>query len=263
MESRKILAYLSLKHRGDWDKIFEEISLKKKVNEKCVERALMNIHSQYVTIVDEDYPESLRTITKPPFVLFYHGDISLIKNKGKCLSVVGARECTEYGAEVTKLFVKDLCKHLVIVSGMALGIDGISHRTALENNQKTVAVLGCGVNVCYPPDNLDIYDQIRKKGLLISEYPNLTQPAPYKFPIRNRIVAGLSSCLLVTQAELNSGTSITATLTLEQGGNVCCVPTRIGENSLCNHLISYGAFVAESSEDVLDVMKITVPSRIF
>lgn len=254
MEARKVLIYLAIKYGGNWDNIYKALSDKELIDEKQAKKVIANPKSKVVTLFDEDYPDQLRYIRKPPFVLFYHGDLSIIKNKHKAISVVGARKNTEYGEEATRFFVRDLCKELVIVSGMARGIDGIAHRECIESGGKTVAVLGCGINVCYPPSNLDIYDEIRKNHLVLSEYPDLTEPSPLNFPIRNRIIAALSDCLLVTEGSRNSGTSITATLMIENGGNVCCVPTRIGENSLCNHLISYGAALVETVDDIYNEM---------
>lgn len=253
MEARKILLYLALKHRGDWEKIYEDISNKVPLDEMdVVNKLLSNVKSNYITLLDENYPEHLKHLFRPPFVLFYHGDLSLIKDKSKCISVVGSRENSEYGEKATKFFVRQLAKDFVIVSGLARGIDGISHATALESGGKTVAVLGSGINTCYPVSNKDLYNEIRRKGLIISEYPNCTPPSPNHFPVRNRIVAALSCCLLVTEGERNSGTSITATLTLEHGGNVCCVPTRFGENSVCNYLIANGAALVETVQDIFD-----------
>lgn len=251
MKPREILIYYAIIHEGNWNKIYEALLSNEEFDEERAKRIIANPKSKVVTILDEDeYPQQLKFIRKPPFVLFYHGDLSIIKDKYKAVSVVGSRDYTEYGEQVTNYFVKHLCKELVVVSGMARGIDGIAHRACIENGGKTVAVLGCGINVCYPPKNLDIYDEARKHHLVISEYPNLTQPNPLLFPIRNRIIAALSNCLLVTEGERNSGTSITAHLTLEDGGNVCCVPTRVGQNSVCNHLIANGACLVETPEDV-------------
>lgn len=263
MESRKVLIYLATKFRGNWNKIFDFIKSKENIEEEDVNKVYANMKSKAVTMVDEDYPVALKTIYKPPFVLFYHGDISLIQDKLKCLSVVGSRDNSEYGEQVTRALVGDLSKYLVIVSGMARGIDSIAHKAALENNGRTVAVLGCGINVCYPASNLEIYDELIKNHLVISEYPDLTQPSPGKFPIRNRIVSGLSYGLLITEAKRNSGTSITATITLENGGEVCCVPTQIGRDSLCNYLIANGAALVETAKDVLDQIEFKIEKPIF
>lgn len=251
MKSREILIYLAIIWKGDWNLIYEALLSKEKLDEDVIKSTISKLDSKAVTLLDDDYPQQLKMICKPPFVLFYHGDISIIKDKHKAVSVVGSRKNSYYGYLTTTKLVKDLCKDVVIVSGMARGIDGIAHRACIDNGGKSVAVLGCGINICYPPKNLDIYDELKKHHLILSEYPGLTEPDPTKFPFRNRIIAGLSDGLLVTEGQKNSGTSITATITLESGGNVCCVPTRIGQNSICNHLIANGAALVESADDVL------------
>lgn len=256
MESREILLYYAIIYKGDWNQIYNALASKLEPDVKDFKKVVKYNKSKYVTFLDDDYPEQLKNLKKPPFVLFYHGNLSIIKNKEKAISVVGSRKNTDYGEAVTTYFVKHLCKELVIVSGMARGIDGIAHRACINNKGKTVAVLGCGINICYPPSNLDLYEELKKKHLIISEYPDLTEPNPLYFPIRNRIIAALSNCLLVTEGQKNSGTSITATITLDSGGNVCCVPTRIGEHSVCNHLIAYGAYLVETPEEVLYVMNV-------
>lgn len=260
MTSRKLLIYLATIYKGDWDKIYEALQAKEKISEKRIEKVYSNLKSKAVTIVDSDYPEPLKCCTKPPFVIFYHGNLALLKNKHKMISVIGSRDNSVYGEKTANYLIKDLCKELIIVSGMARGIDGIAHRAAINNGGKTIAVLGCGINVCYPAKNLDIYDECRKNHLVISEYPDLTPPTQLSFPIRNRLVAGISDCLLVIEGERKSGTSITAMLTLEGGGNVCCVPTSIFRDSICNDLIACGARLTQTVNDIYDEMGY-VPKR--
>lgn len=251
MSARNILIYLAVVNNGDWQKIYNQITEHEPLDEKVVEATANKIKSKAVTILDDDYPEPLKTVYRPPFVVFYHGDLSLIKDKRKLLSVVGSRDISEYGLEATNYFVSSLAKKLVIVSGMAMGVDSAAHRACIAAGGKTVAILGCGINVCYPPDSLDVYDELRKHHLIISEYPNLTSPNPSRFPQRNRLIAGISDCLLIPEGKRNSGTSITATLAADHGSAICCVPTRYGENSLCNYLISYGATPVDCPDDVL------------
>lgn len=250
MKSREVLIYYSIIYKGDWLAISDAIQRHEEIDEEAAKKLISKINSKVVTCLDDDYPQQLNFVFRPPFVLFYHGDLSIIKDKNKAVSVVGSRENTRYGGGVTNYLVRKLSKEMTIVSGMARGIDGIAHRACIGAGGKTVCVLGCGINVCYPACNLDIYDEAKKNHLVLSEYPNLTEPAPFRFPIRNRIIAGLSNCLLVTEGKKNSGTSITATLTLESGGNVCCVPTKIGNESVCNQLIANGAALVESVDDI-------------
>lgn len=255
MESRDLLIYLSIKNEGDWDKIYADIT--NQVFPDDEEEAFKLIHkikSKVVTIMDEDYPEPIKRSYRPPFVLYYYGDLSLAKDRCKNISVVGARKNTNYGKMMCENLVSVLCQDYIIVSGLAMGIDSISHQTAVDNAGKTIAVLGSGINICYPKQNEDLYKKICKKHLVLSEYPDDVQPSANKFPKRNRIIAALSNCLLIIEGKRNSGTSITATMMLENGGDVCCVPTRALENSICNHLIAYGAFLVETADDVLDVV---------
>lgn len=268
MNDREILIYYAIKHKGNWNEIFEEVSKanppegeekpENTIDEKEAKQLLKNIKSKAVTILDEEYPDPLKFITRPPFVLFYHGDISLLSKKN--LAVVGSRKCTEYGVSNTIKFVKELCKDFVIVSGLALGIDSVAHRTCIENGGKTIAVLGCGINVCYLKENQDIYDECKKNHLVISEYPDDTLPCPENFPIRNRIIVGISEVLLVSEGKNASGTKITAMLMAGKNGNVCCIPTTIDNDSICNTLIKDGAYLVETPLDVYEVARV-VPKR--
>lgn len=256
MEARNILIYLSLIYEGDWDKIYDHISKKYEINEEEANEVLSRpLNSKVMTILDDNFPDSLKNCYKCPFVLFYHGDISLIDCKFTSIAVVGSRKCSNYGKENTIKFVHTLAKELTIISGMAYGIDSIAHQACLDVKGKTIAVLGSGINYIYPPDNEDLYLEIKKKGLILSEYPDKTTPHPGKFPIRNRIVASLTHTVFIPEGKINSGTQITATMVLSQGGNVCCIPTLIGKESLCNHLIQNGAALVECPEEVFEEMQ--------
>ena len=263
MEAREILLYWSLKYLGNWDHIYSALQTKEEFDEKEAKELIKKVKSDFFTFLDEDYPESLKDMYKPPFVLYYHGDISLISDTHNKLAVVGARKCTTYGEETTKKFVEELCKDFVIVSGLAYGIDAAAHRSSIENGGKTVAVLGNGINFCYIEDNKDIYEECKKSHLVISEYPDLVEPLPCHFPVRNRIIAGLCETLLVTEGKVASGTQVTALLMTRKNGNVCCIPTRIGEDSICNRLISEGAYLVETPEDVYDVANVVKKKPIF
>lgn len=263
MKVHDILVALAYKLNGDWNAIYEFICTHQTLPDEEIKVLLKKINSKAVTIMDEDYPMYLKDIQKPPFVLFYHGDISLLKDGSKIISVVGARKYTSYGKKATEDLVGQLSKNFVIASGMAMGIDSIAHRTTFKNGGKTIAVLGCGINVCYIPDCLDIYEECKKNHLVISEYPDLTPPTTKTFPVRNRIIAGISRCLLVSEAKIISGTAITATLMVNVGGEVCCVPTNIYCDSLCNHLIASGAVLVESVQDIYDAINFRPETPIF
>jgi len=161
-----------------------------------------------------------------PHVLFCKGDVSLLKTE--CISIVGTRAPTRYGRDVTELFAKEVASAgFTIVSGLARGVDAISHRIALENDAPTIAVLGCGVDKVYPAENKDLYERIAEKGLIVSEYFPGAEPLAFRFPHRNRVISALSKGVLVTEAGVKSGTLITVNDALEQGKDVFIVPGNI------------------------------------
>lgn len=189
-----------------------------------------------LSIDSKFYPEILKNIFDPPKTLYYLGDLTILN---KNISIVGTRNITTCGqintSKVTKEFVKT---GYTIISGMALGVDAVAHFTAIENDGKTVAVLGAGVDVIYPPENKKLYDLIIKSGgLLISEVPSGTMVRRELFPARNRIISGLSERVVVVEAALKSGSLITARLAVEQGRDVYAVPGSAG----CDYLIEQGA----------------------
>ena len=250
MNSRENLLYLALKHKGEWNLIYEDISNHTEIDEVEAKSLIDTVKSNYITLLDEEYPESLKDAYKPPFVLFYYGDISLLSDLNNKIAVVGSRKYSKYGKEMTEKLVKGISKDFVIVSGMAMGVDAIAHRAAIESGGKTIGILGNGIDFHYLEENKDIYEECKKNHLVISEYPGTTPPNPACFPIRNRIIAGLCNNLLVTEGKVRSGTQITALLMVQKSGNVCCVPTRASEDSICNHLIKEGAYLVETPEDI-------------
>lgn len=249
---RKVLLYFALKYDGDYKKILQAVSSKEHVENKDIENIESKIKCKYVTIIDREYPISLKHIGTPPFVLFYYGDISLLNNYNK-IAVIGKRECSIYGEEMTKKIVKQLKFYkIVTVSGLAKGIDSIVHITSLENKIKTIAVLGSGIDYCYPIANKEIYEKIKTNGLIISEYPNNLSPSPQNFLVRNRIIAALSESIVVIEANYKSGTMNTVTYGLEFGKDIFAVPTLATANSGCNQLIKQGAKLIENANDIFE-----------
>ncbi|MFV0479137.1 MAG: DNA-processing protein DprA [Anaerorhabdus sp.] len=218
---------------GDW----EAMAVKIKNNEDvfCYE-----IKEKYVTIADSEYPQTLRQLRYPPWVLFYEGDIALLNKRA--ISVVGSRNITAYGAWCTEKICQRLGKKYVLVSGLAKGVDALVHQVGIEIG-KTIAVLGCGLSVCYPRDNEKLFKKMKQEQLVISEYPQNTSPQRHHFPWRNRIVAALGEKCIVTQARFHSGTMISVNYALELSKEVYCVPYPIGEKQGegCNLLIQQGA----------------------
>lgn len=255
MNIREILCVLSYKKEGKYDQIYEALVKKEKIDDKEVENILSLISTDYMTILDSDYPDFFKKcIQKPPFVLYYKGDINLLTKTDprNFVSVVGSRKSTFYGESAVRNIIKDLPKDVVIVSGMAKGIDAASHRAALDFSLKTIAVLGSGIDYVYPKENEDLYNRIiQNGGLIISEYPNSIEPTPDKFIFRNRLVASIGSFLLVGEAYERSGTSITVNYALNAGKSIGCIPYPATCKSACNGLIKDGAALIETSDDLL------------
>jgi DNA protecting protein DprA len=254
---REILLFLTYKYKSNWDLIMDAIRRRDDVDEADIKRVNALVKSDFVTLVDEDYPEGLKKIAQPPFVLFYKGDKSLFKwgNHHK-ISVVGSRQCSQYGIESTKVIVKNLPNDYLIISGLAKGIDAVSHESALEAKLKTIAVLGDGLSKFYPKENISIFNKIVENGgLVVTEYFDDVSPEPENFINRNRIIAGLCDFLLVTEAYERSGTSITVNQALTFGKDVGCVPYEISKKSICNALIKEGAYLIESAEDIIKIVR--------
>lgn len=216
------------------------------------DRELKKLQSKgiyYISVADVDYPESLRHIPKPPYGLFYMGKLPDADRKS--VAVIGARDNTGYGANMTRAYCRIMAEAgIQIISGMAKGIDGIAHSAALDAGGDTFAVLGCGVDICYPEQNRGIYDKMMNQGGIISEYPPGTPPSPGLFPLRNRIISGLSSVVLVIEARYKSGTLITVDAALEQGKEVMALPGRVNDSLSqgCNMLIGQGAVMLKEPE---------------
>ncbi len=256
VSAREILLYLSIKYEGEWDLICKAIVERESINDEELKQCLLSFKGRYITICDENYPSKFNKIYKPPFVLYYYGDLSLINKP--CLAVVGSRECSDYAKQSTFKIVKELDNKLVIISGLAKGIDASAHQAAIDVNGKTIAILGSGIDYCYPLENKGIYDEIKKNHLLISEYPFNSPPKKHHFPYRNRLIGALGDSLLIVEAkESSSGTYHTLRAALELGKDVYCLPSPFLGNSLTNRLIQEGALLVESGKDILNDMKIS------
>lgn len=204
-----------------------------------------------VTIADENYPESLKNINDPPLVLYVKGQLPDLNS---AIAVVGSRKCSEYGAAAATYFADGLARlGIPIISGGAYGIDTAAHMAALAAGGTTVAVLGSGLDVPYPQRNLPMFRNIAKQGCLISEFPPGTMALPANFPMRNRIIVGLASGVLVVEAARKSGAIITANIAIDENRDVYCVPGSIfQETSIgCHDLIRAGAKLVDRIEDIL------------
>ncbi|MBD3666940.1 MAG: DNA-protecting protein DprA [Kangiella sp.] len=206
-----------------------------------------------IPITSKDYPALLKEIPDPPKLLFVHGDKSLLK--AHQIAIVGSRNPTAQGKENTREFAKTLASAgAVITSGMALGVDGIAHQAALDKGQPTIAVVGTGLDRIYPARHKELAIQISQQGALVSEFPLGTPVKASNFPVRNRIICGMSLGTLVVEAAIRSGSLITARLAMEQGREVFAIPGSI-HNTLargCHSLIKQGAKLVETAEEIIE-----------
>ena len=209
-----------------------------------------------ITLMDKTYPKNLQRIYDKPILLYAKGNTNLLKSLKK-ISIIGSRNCSEYGKMVTqKLSYMLAKKDYTIVSGMAKGIDSYAHKGALTAKGNTIAILGSGVNYIYPEENKRLYNKIlEQNGLILSEYGIDTKPIPEYFPARNRLISGISDKILITEASKKSGTMITANFAIEQGKTVYAVPGNITSTRSegTNELIKDGAILVNSLEDITDL----------
>jgi DNA processing protein len=224
-------------------------------DDRAFERRLAESGLRFLGRSDAAFPALLRAIHDPPIGLFIRGAADLELLSRPAVAVVGARACSPYGGQVARTLGRELAAAgLVVVSGLARGIDGAAHRGALDSGGLTVAVLGCGVDRDYPASHRELARGVRESGLIVSEYAPGVEPAPWRFPARNRIIAGLAAATIVVEARERSGALITADLALEEGREVFAVPGEI-TSSLSrgtNALLRSGATPLTAVSDVLE-----------
>ncbi|MGV8980284.1 DNA-processing protein DprA [Clostridium sp.] len=223
-----------------------------------VKRSLEINEIKSISYSEDKYPKKLKNYDDAPFILFYKGNIMPL-NEGYNISIVGSRKYSNYGKDVTKIICRDLCANNInIISGMAKGIDSFAHETCLDNEGYTCAVLGSGLDIVYPKENLRMFHKIVGSGCVISEFLPRTPPYAYNFPLRNRIISALSDIIIVIEAGEKSGSLITANLALEQGKDVMAVPGSIfsNESKGTNKLIKDGAFPLTCVNDIFNLMGI-------
>lgn len=205
-----------------------------------------------ICLTDREYPEWLRHIANPPVILYTKGDPAALAEPG--ISIVGSRAASSYGLQMAENLAGQLAaQEITVISGLAMGIDSAAHRGALKSAGRTVGVLGCGLDLVYPPENRALFEAIPARGALVSEYPLGTKPDGFRFPARNRIISGLSRGVVVVEATMKSGSLITADLALEQGREVFAVPGRADslKSAGCHHLLQQGAKLVISAADII------------
>jgi DNA processing protein len=228
-------------------------------DEQACRRTLAASGFRWVSRSEPWFPERLRRIHDPPVGLFVRGSAPLDLFEGPCVAVVGARACSQYGTEVATTLARELASAgVLVVSGLARGIDAAAHRGALAAG-RTAAVLGCGIDRDYPRAHAGLAAEVTAAGLIVSEYAPGVEPAPWRFPARNRIVAGLCDATVVVEARVRSGALITADLALEEGREVLAVPGEITSHLSAgtNGLLRLGATPVTSAADVLEAVGVS------
>ena len=255
---------------------YAELALKPNIIDELQNKELLQVHDiiayckknniGILTLANSMYPKRLMRIRNRPLVLYYkgkfpHPDIE----SNVCIAAVGTRRMTDYGKRTAYTISYDLARGgAIVVSGMAHGVDGICHRGALDAGGFTIAVLGCGIDKVYPPEHADLMNEIVQKGLVITEYRPFTPPYGENFPVRNRIISGLSQGALIVEADSKSGALITARTALYQGRDLFALPGKIGEqNSIgTNKLIQDGAKMITGAFDILEEYEALYPNKI-
>lgn len=238
-------------------KIYSQRNSVKEFVEKELNR-LKKIRGRIITVWDEDYPKLLKKIYDPPLLLYVKGNFNEKDNYS--IAVVGTRGPTNYGKLQAERFVAELADQgITIISGLARGIDSIAHKTSLKHNSRTIAVIGSGLDVIYPPENKKLFDEIAEKGAVVSEFVLGTKPDAVNFPKRNRIISGMSLGTLVIETGINGGAMQTARLALDQSREVFAVPGNLGvrQSEGTNLLIQRGeAELVTSAEDILNELEL-------
>ncbi len=229
---RQAILYYAVLYKGDWEKIAKAIDRKE-------EYQILETNHSFVTIGEPSYPKCFLDLECPPWILFFEGKLEWL-NEPK-VAIIGARNCSQAGINNTKRIVQKLKNRYVIVSGLAKGIDAAAHWSSLD--QKTIGIIGCGLDIIYPKENHSLYEWMKRKHLVISEYPPGVPPYARNFPWRNRLIAAACESVIVVEAGMKSGTMLTVNECLSLGREVYCLPQPFNELKFvgCNYLISSGA----------------------
>lgn len=245
----------SLKRTSDAEKAVSLLMQAHKKRPEDIASELVQRSIHFVCSEDSAYPMRLRGIPDAPYALYYYGDLP--SDNSPAVGIVGARNCSGYGREQARRFSESLSlRGIQIISGMARGIDGIAGRAAIAAGGRSYALLGSGVDICYPKENSELYGMLIDRGGVISEFTPGTRPKSGLFPLRNRLISGLSDAILVIEARRRSGSLITVDAALEQGREVFALPGRVSDSLSdgCNLLIRQGADIACSPENIMEFL---------
>lgn len=226
--------------------------------------SLEKLGAQFTTFWDEDYPNLLKTIFYPPLIFYYYGQFDALDKNS--FAIVGTRQPTNYGKTFAAEFARDLSlQKITIVSGLARGIDSIAHESALNNNGRSIAVIGSGLDIIYPPENRKLFERMKENGVIISEFPLGTKPDAQNFPRRNRIISGISLGTLVVETKINGGAMQTAAYALDQNREVFALPGNLNSkfSEGTNFLIQRGeAKLIRNTEDILIELNLKLKPKV-
>ncbi len=228
------------------------------------ERKLARVGGRFLWWEEDSFPKKLRNIGDMPFGIFVQGKLS--EENRPCIAIVGTRRCSNYGAEMARVFAAELSRAGVgIISGLAAGIDSIAQGACLEAGGYTLGVLGSGIGVPYPKENWELYQKVKECGGILSEYSPGTAGLRHHFPMRNRLISGLADGILVVEARAKSGTLITVDRALEQGKDVYALPGRVtdGNSVGCNHLIKQGARLVTEPKEIIEELMYRYPGQMY
>lgn len=251
----ELLLYFSLKYDGNFDKIFDALKSKETIDEKLrselFETFYKSSSAKFTTLVSDNYPAKLKEISCPPFVLYYHGNLSLVDKNS--VAVAGSLKPSEYGKKCTELYVDELAKKEdVIITGMQEGVATIALKQAMKISDKVIAVLPCGIDNYYPKENKELYEAMCKNGLVISEYPRKSEVKKDQIVQRLRLVSGISDKVLLTETKTKSKQREIVNYAFEQNKDVYAIPSDVTDRKLQgnNDLIKMGAIIVTSPKDI-------------
>ena len=253
--SRELLIAIAIKYASNWENILKALH-RQEMPEDIYFEKVRNLKCKTLTLLDPEYPQNLKSVPQAPFVLFYYGNINLLKNYQNNIAILGTRDPSSYGKTKTRELAKELTyKGYTLVSGLTRGVATIVHNITLEYaHRNSVAVLPCGIETCFPTENSDLCKILKKYQLVISEYPGDTPADKETVAKYYRIIVGVSKTMVVTEAHKNSAVEVAASYGLWTNTDIMCVPDRADKDSLCNTLISQGAALVENTQDIIDEM---------
>lgn len=260
LSNRRMSEILSLNIEEVKEHIPEEYEKIRELNDEKINKIYEKLKNDEVSIVclgHEDYPENLSSIPNPPPILYIKGKLK--ENDNNAIGIVGTRKPTEYGRIVSYEFAKKLSDYkITIVSGLAIGIDTAAHSGAIENGGRTIGVIGCGIDIVYPKTNKRLFELVKDNGAILSEFPPGTEPLSYNFPLRNRIISGLSKAIIAVQATSKSGVFSTVKWATDLGREVFAVPGNINvpQSEGTNKLLKMGANIITEVNDILSFLGI-------